>query len=115
MNMFNVETEVILDNLYDSDAICLLGLIDEAVPDYLNWLTGEAGVKLREDSVLYHVDGRMMNRYCHLENDRYVDDLNIYLISLNDVEDIGKLPIKRFGVQGLKWFRDVVDNNRRGA
>lgn len=115
INVFYVDTDVILDNLYDSDAICLLGLIPEAIPDYINWLTKEAGVKLKEGFVLYHTDGARMNNYCHLVGDRYMNDLNIYLISMNDVENLGNLPLMRLQIDGLKWFKDVVDNNRRGA
>lgn len=107
-----IETRVTLDELYQSDAICLLGLNKGCHMEFIDWMESECDVRFKPTMKVFEVSGEMMNRSYGLTGDNaYSNDLNIVLISLNDVEDIGKLPMRRFEMEGLKWFCDVVDNN----
>lgn len=112
MNIIEVEVRETLDELYHTNAICLLGLERRSFGDFLAWLKDVAEVKLKEDFTIFWVTGEKMNRFYGLTgSNAYPDDLDILLISLWDTEDIGKLPMLRFEIDGLKWFCDVVDNN----
>lgn len=107
-----IETRVTLDELYQSNAICLLGLAKGYHMEFIDWMESECHVKFKPTMKVFEVSGEIMNESYGLTGDNaYSNDLNIVLISLNDVEDLGSLPLKRFEMEGLKWFCDVVDNN----
>ena len=77
----------------------------------VNWFKDE-GCPLKENK-FYVISGEQMNEYCGglTSNNAYPDDLNILCIELDNITDVTRLYIKKFEV-GVRWFDDVVLNNR---
>lgn len=100
-----------LDALYQDSALTIVGLVEKAIPDFVNWI--EQYTKLRKDCYVYKISGETMNAYCGNTGDNcYPNDLIIVSVKLSDMEDASTIVIPRFMVGG-RWFDDIVDNNRR--
>lgn len=100
----------VLDELYDDNALTDVGLSEDSVGEFLDWI--KEHTKILNENV-YVIKGSLMNEYYGLTDDNaYSDDLTIVAIKLKDIKEPQKLFIPRFEV-GARWFNDVVDNNAR--
>ena len=62
---------------------------------------------------LYIVSGWVMNNaYGLTGKNAYKDDLTIFCIKLEDIENVEAITIPRFEIAG-RWSDDVIDNNAR--
>ena len=52
----------------------------------------------------------MNNAYGLTGKNAYKDDLTIFCIKLEDIENVGAITLPRFEIGG-RWFDDVVSNN----
>lgn len=107
-------TEKELKELYDDSALTWEGLdtSDENLEAVIEWIRS-CGTELKSET-FYITSGKDMNAFCGglTGNNAYPDDLSIVSIMLSDIEDVGKIILRRFEVGG-RWFDDVVDNNKR--
>ena len=99
-----------LNKLYDSSALTLEGLAIDDVDSMLDYVDEISGLKTRR---AYVINGDVMNdAYGLTGSNAYPDDLHIVCVDLNDIDNVDKLVVARFGFGG-RWFDDVVDNNAR--
>ena len=52
----------------------------------------------------------MNNAYGLTGNNAYKDDLTIFCIKLEDIENVDAITLPRFEIGG-RWFDDVIGNN----
>lgn len=110
MEIIDVKTKEILDELEANSALTIEGLSKESIPDFVNFIKENAGLK---SETVYTVSGCIMNYYYGLTgSNAYPNDLTIVSIKLSDIENVGKIILTRFQFGG-RWFDDIVDNNRR--
>lgn len=104
-------TDEEIGTLYTAEALTVVGLSLESIPDLLGWI--RQFTSLRAKYVVYLIKGEALNHFCNnTGNNAYPDDLNIVAVKLDDIKDPMCLAIPRFTIGG-RWFTDVVDNNRR--
>lgn len=111
INKIEVKTGKQLNDLYKNGAFTLEGLdiSQENINKLIEWFEQYGGVK--NSISLYITKGSFMNeKYGFTQYNAYPDDLNIVSIKLEDIKDILRVAIPRFGI-GARWFNDIVDNN----
>ena len=113
MEKINIKTKEELNSLYDSNAIVAIGIVEESAADFYDWLKNDCEVKFKDDKV-YVFTGRSMNEAYTLTGDNaYKSDLTFIAVSFDSIKNQGKLPVKRLELASfVKWFDDIVDNNR---
>ncbi len=110
MNTIEVNTKEQLDELENESALTIEGLAESSIPDFLNFLKENVGLK---SETAYKISGSVMNLYYGLTgSNAYPLDLTIVSVKLSDIENVGKLITLRFQFGG-RWFDDKVDNKRR--
>lgn len=110
MNKIYVTDENQLDVFYEDWSLTFIGVIEDEIPLYLDFIKQYTPLK-KED--VYVFNGELMNnKYSLIGNNRNSDNLIFICIKLEDIEDVGKFAIPRFQIGG-KWFTDIVDNNSR--
>lgn len=103
----NVTTKAQLNNLYNNSAFTIEGLVEDSIPDMIEWLRDNTTFTINEP-IVYIIKGNVMNDMYGLEAENaYPDDLTI--VSVIDIDSI-EVALKRFTVGG-RWFDDIVDNN----
>ena len=104
-----VTTRAQLDKLYENWAFTIEGLVEEAIPDLMNWLKNNTTFKT-DKPIVYVTTGAVMNKEYSLTGDNaYSDEVNI--VSVIDI-DLMEVALKRFQIGG-RWFTDIVNNNMR--
>ncbi len=89
-------------------ALTMEGLIDEAIPDFLDWIKKYTPI-LKED--VYITKGATMNKVLNLTGDNaYLDDLTIVSVRLEDMQNPNAVILPRFAV-GARWLDDIINNN----
>lgn len=104
------DQEYYIDELYNTSAITIEGLIEDSIPDFVNWLE-EQNVE-PSMGLVYIIKGETMNSLYFLKGeDKYPDNLTIVSIPFEpiDKDKPCSLITKRFEV-GARWFDDIVDN-----
>jgi hypothetical protein len=110
MNTIEVNTKEQLDELENESALTIEGLAESSIPDFLNFLKENVGLK---SETAYKISGEIMNyNYFLTGSNAYPPDLTIVSVKLSNIENVGKLITLRFQFGG-RWFDDIVDNNRR--
>lgn len=106
MNKIFVKTFKELETL--GSALTMEGLIDEAIPDFLNWIKKYTPI-LKED--VYITKGAIMNKVLNLTGDNaYPDDLTIVSVRLEDMQNSMAVAMPRFAI-GARWLDDIINNN----
>ena len=111
-----------LDDLYANEAAAFEVSFERLTDDqnfynkFLHKLKS-AGLKLKEDTTIYIVNGETLNKHYNLEGDNsYSATFKMSLIPYDDLEflidplntdDMEQLKLQL----GIRWFKDVVDNN----
>lgn len=109
MEIIRVSSREELDFLYGDNALTVVGLCLEAIPDLFNILKENTTVHRER---VFITSGKLMNeQYGLTGRNAYKDDLTIVSVSLEDF-DVEPMILKRFNFGG-RWFNDVVDNNIR--
>ncbi|MDE6435052.1 MAG: hypothetical protein K2L07_12585 [Lachnospiraceae bacterium] len=109
MEIIRVNSREELDFLYEDNALTVVGLCEEAIPDLFNILKENTTVHRER---VFITSGKLMNeQYGLTGRNAYKDDLTIVSISLEDF-NVEPMILKRFNFGG-RWFNDVVDNNIR--
>lgn len=107
MEIIRVSTQEELDYLYNNSALTILGLAEDSIPDFMDYLKENTTVKKER---VFVISGKMMNKSYSLKGtNAYPNDLTIVSISLEDI-DSKPMIMKRFEI-GARWFDDIVDNN----
>ena len=100
----------ILNELYDGSACTMLGYMPEELHLYINELK-ENGY-LNDEFTVYETSGEELNSVFDLTNP-FPNDLNVFIISLDDMKNISKFAVGLRFRRGYRWLDDVVDNARR--
>lgn len=91
-------------------ALTMEGLIEDSIPDFLNWIKEHTPL-IRED--VYITKGIVMNTAFNLTgNNKYPDDCTIVSVKLDDMENSAKIILPRFEI-GARWMDDIIENNLR--
>lgn len=112
VNKIKVTTKEQLDELYNGSAFTMEGfdLSKESINKLIEWFNEYGGV--RNPLSIFITKGSFMNNEYGLTGDNaYPKDLNITSIKLEDIKEVNRVAIPRFGI-GARWFSDIVDNNR---
>ena len=112
MEKITVNTKAQLDELEKGSALTFIGCVntDEEAKCYFDWIRQRSPVKQER---LYIVSGWVMNNaYGLTGKNAYKDDLTIFCIKLEDIENVAAITLPRFEIGG-RWFDDVVANNAR--
>ena len=112
MEKITVNTKAQLDELEKGSALTFIGCVntDEEAKCYFDWIRQHSPVKQER---LYIVSGWVMNNaYGLTGKNAYKDDLTIFCIKLEDIENVAAITLPRFEIGG-RWFDDVVANNAR--
>ena len=110
MEKITVNTKAQLDELEKGSALTFIGCVntDEEAKCYFDWIRQHSPLKQER---LYIVSGWVMNNaYGLTGNNAYKDDLTIFCIKLEDIENVDAITLPRFEIGG-RWFDDVVGNN----
>ena len=113
MKTLEVTKKEELDFLYNESAVTIIGLDENTIGDWVNWLKENDYAENTETLTVYVIKGLMMNYHYSLTGkNRYQDDLTIISIPLSELKNVNKLAINpmRWHV-GYRWFDDIVDNN----
>ena len=109
MEIIRVNSREELDFLYEDNALTVVGLCRESIPDLFNILKENTTVHRER---VFITSGKLMNeQYGLTGKNAYPDNLTIVSISLEDF-DVEPMILKRFEFGG-RWFNDIVDNNAR--
>jgi len=107
----NIQDRLRLDNLYQRSACTMLGYMPEELHLYTDELK-ENGF-LKDKFTVYTTKGEDINSYFDLEGDnRFPDNLNIFIIDLDDMENISKFAVTLRFERGYRWLTDVIGNSR---
>ena len=112
MEKITVNTKAQLDELEKGSALTFIGCVntDEEAKCYFDWIRQHSPLKQER---LYIVSGWVMNSaYGLTGKNAYKDDLTIFCIKLEDIENVAAITLPRFEIGG-RWFDDVVANNAR--
>lgn len=110
MDIIEVNSSSVLNELYEGWAFTVEGLHPDAWEELFNWIEQYTPVKSRR---LYVISGSYMNKaYGLTGTNAYDDSIYICCVKLADIEDADKLAYPRFEIGG-RWFTDVVENNAR--
>ena len=112
MEKITVNTKAQLDELEKGSALTFIGCVntDEEAKCYFDWIRQRSPLKQER---LYIVSGWVMNSaYGLTGKNAYKDDLTIFCIKLEDIENVAAITLPRFEIGG-RWFDDVVANNAR--
>lgn len=99
-----------LNQLYQGSACTMLGYM----PDELHLYTDELKENgfLKEDFTVYEFKGKDLNETFEL-TDKFNDDLNVFIIDLEDMKDIGRFAVTLRFERGYRWLDDIVNNSRQ--
>lgn len=107
MEIIRVNSREELDFLYEDNALTVVGLCEESIPDLINILKENTTVHRER---VFITSGKLMNeQYGLTGRNAYNDNLNIVCVSLEDF-DVEPMILKRFNFGG-RWFNDIIDNN----
>jgi hypothetical protein len=115
------------DELYNTSAFTMIGCPEDHFEYILHeYLSDDdtkpedvkmGGLQEVEGNVSYYVfKGKEMNKRYHLKGDNaYADDLTFLSIPCKYFKEIGKLAMFKLAIdpQRMRWFDDIVDNNKR--
>ena len=105
--IINVDSKT-LEELVKGSALTFEGLAESSFDEFLDWVDGIAGLKTRR---IYVTKGKLANCEWLLTGDNaYRNDLNIFSVKLDDMEDRNKIVMARFQV-GARWMDDIHDSN----
>lgn len=101
----NAET---LEELVKGSALTIAGLAESSFGEFLDWIEEHTKMKARR---VYVTKGRLANAEWGLTgSNRYLDDLNLVSVKLDDMENYEKIVMPRFQVGG-RWMDDIHDND----
>lgn len=110
MEIINVTSKDVLDQLYKESALTKEGLNPDYLNDFKDWIVNTTKANMINER-FYIIKGKVMNvEYNLTGNNAYPDDLNIVSVKLSDISDWQKLVMPRFEIKA-RWFDDIVDNN----
>lgn len=98
-----------LQNLFEHSACTMLGYVPEELDLYTNQLK-ENGY-LKDNFTVYETKGLDINIQFEL-TDPLPNDLNVFIIDLDDMENVGEFAIGLRFDMGYRWLDDVVENRR---
>lgn len=98
-----------LKELYEGSACTMLGYLPEELHLYIEELQKEGYVN---EPTVYETTGSEINIVFELA-DPLPEDLNVFLISLDEFENISKFAVTLRFERGYRWFDDVINNRRR--
>ena len=100
----------ILNELYCGSACTMLGYMPEELHLYVDELK-ENGF-LKDEFTVYETSGEEFNNVFGLD-DPFPNDLNIFIISLEDMKDIPRFAVSLRFERGYRWLDDIVNNSRK--
>lgn len=113
-------TEEDLKNLYEQEGAAFeqIDFFVFARPDVWDRVYGKFvsnGLSLHDGTTVYVADGKTLNSLYDLEGDNaYQEDFHMSIIPYDscEFEDVKIEPMKKMKeALGIRWFRDIVDNN----
>ena len=110
MEIINVTTKEVLDELYKESALTKEGLDPNYLNDFKDWIINTSKANMINER-FYIIKGKVMNEVYNLTgNNAYPNDLNIISVKLSDISNWESLIAPRFEIKA-RWFDDIVDNN----
>lgn len=102
--IITTKSKKLIKEFYDKSALTLEGITFDSIPDYIDDLKENCGLK--DGSKVYVIKGSTLNK---LTNSEYPNDCNIVVIKLANFNNLPYLCCYRFRFGG-RWFDDVIQN-----
>lgn len=104
-----------LQELRNGSACTMLGYIPEELHLYIEEMEKQGFLKDEEIKV-YTCQGSDLNNVFELpESEFFPADLNVFIVGLDQIENIGKFALTLRFQLGFRWLDDIIDNRlRRG-
>lgn len=111
MEIINVTSRELLDELYEGGALALVGI--ESLTEHKSQTFADlllmAGMPMSEDATVYQISGQLMNdEYGLTGTNAYKPDLNIICIKVGDLSGDVYAGARTLGA---RWFAEIVDDN----
>lgn len=100
-----------LYQLCDGSACTMLGYMPEELHLYINQL--KENNFLKDEFTVYTCQGKDLNKTFNLSGtDEFQDNLDIFIIDLDDMYNLDKFAITLRFQMGYRWLDDIIQNAR---